>query len=379
MNLAKIVWANLRNRPGRSLLTLVGISVAVSAGAAIFAVVRGFECDLIDKYEVRGTQMIVSGATKRRPLPMLIDEAIGHALTSLPGVVTVAGALYEMGSVEGQTPLTLLGWPRGSYLWNHLSFPPEHNSSVEGMGTTIYLGTVAARYLKKSPGDTLGMETGEKSTRDLTVGGVFTSSVVVENAAGVMSLAQLQSLLGCVGKVNYFNLQLDPALSIEQVIALQEKIRHLHPELGVMRADEIAANNPGLQAARALGVATSIVALATATLGLTNTLLASVFERSKEISLLMALGWSRSRVVWMILMESVFLALAGAVLGLMVAWGGTFLFANVGMFQGRLVSEFGLDLVLVTLFIAAVAGVLAGLYPALQISRQEPAQALREE
>jgi len=64
---------------------------------------------------------------------------------------------------------------------------------------------------------------------------------------------------------------------------------------------------------------------------------------------------------------------------LMVAWGGTFLFANVGMFQGRLVSEFGLDLVLVTLFIAAVAGVLAGLYPALQISRQEPAQALREE
>lgn len=345
----------------------------------MFAVARGFDREILNKYAVRDTQMIVTGATKKRPLPTLVDQRVGDELAKLPGVLGVAGALWDVQNVEGSTALGVMGWETGSYLWKHLALRSGEQLISQGTEDTVYLGQIASGWLRKSEGGSIVFETDRPVASRFRVAGVFESASLAESAAAIMRLEILQSLLGCEGKVNYFNLHLDPQISPQQFEALREMIRARFPDLNVLRADEIASNNTGLRAARAMSIATSAIALLIGTLGVTNSVMMSVFERSREVGLLMAVGWKTHRIVAMILMESVFLCLGGAAAGSAVAVAGVTALQSMESLHGRISADFAADLILSAFLVAAAVGLLGGLYPAYLASRHQPCEALRHE
>ncbi|HEU4631509.1 MAG TPA: ADOP family duplicated permease [Gemmatimonadaceae bacterium] len=109
-----------------------------------------------------------------------------------------------------------------------------------------------------------------------------------------------------------------------------------------------------------------------------NLLLARGLERRREIAVRLALGVGRRRLVGQLVLESVLLALAGAVVGLVLAqWGGSLLYAvllpDVGV-HGEL---YDARVLAFTAAAAVVAGLLAGLVPALQASRPDLAATLK--
>ena len=379
MRFPSFVWSNLWCRRSRSLLTLAGVAVGVAAGVSMFGVARGFDREILIKYAALDTQMIVTGATKNRPFPSLVDQRIGEELAKMPGVLGVAGALWDVQNVEGATALGVMGWEAGSYLWKHLVLRSGDPLVRQGEQETVYLGQMASGSLRKSEGDSIAFDTDQATVRVFRVAGVFESPSLAENAGAIMRLELLQSLLGCQGKVNYFNLHLDPRMTPQEFEMLRMKIQGRFPELNVLRADEIASNNAGLRAARAMSIATTAIALLIGTLGVTNSVMMSVFERSREIGLLMAVGWKTTRIAAMILMESVFLCLCGAVAGSVAAIAGVTALQNMESFRGRISADFGADLILLAFLVAAGVGLLGGLYPAYLASRHQPCEALRHE
>ncbi|GMA36151.1 ABC transporter permease [Demequina litorisediminis] len=127
-----------------------------------------------------------------------------------------------------------------------------------------------------------------------------------------------------------------------------------------------------------LGVISALLgsALVIALLGVANTLLLSVTERTREIGLLRAVGMKR-RAVWrMITIESMIMAVFGTVLGMVlgVALGSALVLS---------LADFGFDgvtipwvwLVVYTV-LAAIAGVLAAIWPAYRASRLDILQAI---
>jgi putative ABC transport system permease protein len=124
---------------------------------------------------------------------------------------------------------------------------------------------------------------------------------------------------------------------------------------------------------------TSTVALFIGSIGMLNTMIMSVFERTKEIGVLRAIGWGRWRVVKMILMESVILSLLGGALG---AVGAIFLTkmlshfpAAAGVIDGNLAPSVILDGFLIALGV----GLLGAAYPAYRGAQLLPTEALRHE
>lgn len=379
MRLSALAWKNLRRRRGRSLITAAGVAASVAAGVSLFAVARGFEREVLIKYVARDTQMIVTGATIKSPLPKLVDQRIGAELAAFPGVLGVSGALWDFLNPEGANALGVLGWENGSYLWGHLSTRSGNRPGSPGQTNSVYLGQMAAGFLKKGEGDTLSFASDQSEARVFKVAGVFESPSLAENAAAIMPLDGLQSLLGCEGRVNYFNLHLDPRMTPQQLESLREKIRARFPDLNVLRADEIAENNGGIRAVKAMGIATTAIALLIGTLGVTNSVMMSVFERSREIGLLMAVGWRTPRIAAMILMESVFLCLCGASAGVLFAVAGVVAMQKTEFLRGRFSADFGPDIIFFAFVVAGCAGLLGGLYPAFIAVRHQPMEALRSE
>ncbi|HZM75390.1 MAG TPA: FtsX-like permease family protein [Candidatus Limnocylindrales bacterium] len=115
-----------------------------------------------------------------------------------------------------------------------------------------------------------------------------------------------------------------------------------------------------------------------AVLGVINTLLLSVFERTRELGMLRAVGMSRSRVSWMITVESILISLFGALMGMVLGTAlGIALVKILGGDFLRLTIPWGY--LVITLVAAIVVGVLAALLPAARAARLNVLQAIAYE
>ena len=107
-----------------------------------------------------------------------------------------------------------------------------------------------------------------------------------------------------------------------------------------------------------------------------NTVFMSVFERTREIGVLRALGWRRVRVLLMVMKESLVLSAVGGVAGILLGMGLGSLFP---LLLSMLVPVYSGELLVRALVLALVLGSIAGLYPAWWASRLDPLEALRYE
>jgi putative ABC transport system permease protein len=153
-------------------------------------------------------------------------------------------------------------------------------------------------------------------------------------------------------------------------------MNRLIPEARADPAGEHIATSEGYRVINAMSWGTSLLAVLVGVLGVTNTMLMSVFERKQEIAILLAIGWKRSRIVRMILWESALLGFLGGILGVLFGVVGVQLLKMAPALRGMLEPDLRIDLMVEAVAIAVFVGVLSGLYPAWRSSRTAPSLAL---
>ena len=373
MNFLTLVGKNLLRRPTRSLLTMTGIAVGIAAVVALSSIAWGFQRSWAQAYTARGTDLIVTRVTSRDPLPPPFGDAIKDDLRRLPRVQGVTGLLSDMVSIEDAPTVLVFGWERDGFLWGHLKLA-QGRWPADDSEKTVVIGTVAAEMLKKSVGDTLHIE-----TDDFRICGTFTSAAFVENGTVIMALRQMQRVMDYEGKVNFLNLKLAPGTTDREIEALRQTIKARFSGYNAFTGGEVAQNNTAIQAAKAMSWATSLIALVVGAVGVTNTMLMSVFERIHEIGILLAIGWRRRRIMRLIISESITLSLVGGLIGILLGLAAVSLLQATPWIRGKIEGEFDLPLIALALVIALGLGALGGLYPAYRGSRLHPSEALRYE
>jgi putative ABC transport system permease protein len=167
---------------------------------------------------------------------------------------------------------------------------------------------------------------------------------------------------------------------IEQARAAIDGVSDRYPNVDVQNKDELIADVEN-QIDQLLVLFTGLLLLAIiiAVLGITNTLALSIIERTREIGLLRAVGMLRRSVRRMVRWEAVIIALFGAImgigLGLFLGWAVVRALADEGL--GSFAIPWGQLVLLVIL--AAVAGVIAAIYPSWKAARMNVLEAIAYE
>ncbi len=148
-----------------------------------------------------------------------------------------------------------------------------------------------------------------------------------------------------------------------------------------MRGGDFVGQISLIQTVDTAAWAISIIALISSCIVVMNTLVMAVSERTKEIGVLMAIGWSRSRIMRTIIWESLIICFVGGLLGnlmgLALLWGLQFVHSS-GLLLWASVSGIPRT-ILLTMGISLLLGLVSSLYPAFLSTRLLPAEALRHE
>lgn len=356
MTWPSLIWRNLLRRPARTLFTAVGVGLGVGLIIALLAISSGVQQTAGELTHVGGAdfglyQQGVSDFTES-----LLPDSLAAQVAHVPGVASVARIKLL---IVGGT--LVFGLAQGEFASRRL---------VVVTGTRH--GLIA--------GDHSNLRLGQRVTlgrRSFTVDGIYASGDRYEDLGVVLPLATVEALAGRPGEVTSIGVTVTPNTDVKTVA------RRLEARF----AGVTAITEPGqaikVDTSSRLIVSTgwivSLFALIVGGIGVTNTMAMSVFERTREIGVLRAVGWSVTRVGAMILSEAVGICL----IALGVGCGLGVLAAQVFVDRSQLselisphytAGTFGWGLAF-----ALGVGVVGALYPTWRAVRLAPIEALRHE
>jgi putative ABC transport system permease protein len=370
MTFFTVVMRGLTRRPARTGLTLLGISIGIAAVVALVGISRGFNQSWKVGMKARGTDVVVSnmsGSLLPKPFSASVRDSIAH----LPRVAATCALLVDVMSVENAEMMMVSAREWNGFDWKNLkviSGRMPHDPAEPA----VVLGRTAADVLKKKVGDPIQIE-----TRELTVVGIVDGNAWVENGSIILSLPLFQEITGNQGKINVIDVRVMPGTSAKDVEQLCKQIDQVVPEGRAMLASENIANSEAYRMVQAMSWSTSLLAVFVGVLGVMNTMLMNVFERTQEICVLLALGWKRGRIVRMVLWEAALLGLLGGAVGVLIGAIGVRVLGTTPAIRGLLEPDLSMSLLASSVGIAVAVGVISGLYPAWRSSRFAPSRALR--
>jgi ABC-type antimicrobial peptide transport system permease subunit len=298
-----------------------------------------------------------------------IDESITDRIAALPEVFSVSGMVINAVMLpESSSFMLLLG-----YAPNELAI--QRFDIIEGRQLTsnhqIILGSVLAEANQKKVGETMDI-----SGQRFKIVGIFDSDIGWENLSGVITLRDAQTFAGRPRKVSMLMVDLsDP----RGTTALVEDINRRFSEVHAAASGEFVEQMPDMENADGMLNGISFLALIVGGLGVLNTMLMSILERTREIGVLRALGWSRRDILGLILREALYLGLLGGIASVLIGISLAYLLTFLPLIGDALQPMWTLSVFVRAITIALLLGIIGGLLPAYRATRLQPVEALRYE
>jgi len=396
MSYLKLILKNPFRNKTRGLLAIVGIAIGIMVIVALGMVTGGLKASTTSTLKAGAAEVSVMQTGAGNYGSGRINESRVTDLLNISGVKETAGMLRatntstsgssttDVSGTSAETGTASTGSSPGSFAgFSVTGMDPDKLSlaGIENIDGSLYsnesaneviIGKTASTNLDKSVGDTINL-----FGRDFTITGVYETGSFITDAGAFMSLSTLQNLTNNDNQVSNIAVKIDENANATQV---GKAIETEYPnELSTTTAASMASRmNSALNTIDTANWAISLLAIIIGGVGVVNTMVMSVFERTREIGVLKAVGWKEKRILGMILGESVVLTLIAAVIGTVLAVIGVVIILSV-YFGGTIEPSFAPDIFIRAFIVAFVVGIIGGLYPAYRASQLSPTEALRYE
>ena len=234
----------------------------------------------------------------------------------------------------------------------------------------ILIGKLLAEDKNKKIGDKIKIK-----DKEYKITGIYEMGEMSADKSTILPIEEARNVLN-FDDDEVFLLQ----VSIKQgydITKVKEEVKNKTPDKveALSDASELESVKYIMELMDGATLAISILAIIIGGLGVINTMLMSVMDRTKEIGLLKAIGWSKRRIIFMILSESVILTtvsfILASIFSIIILYAMEFLNIFTAAFPPKIF--------IIAFIVALLVGLLGGFYPALRASRFEATEALRYE
>jgi len=386
MGFVKLALKNLQRHRIRSVLTMVGIAASVGMLFSILSFNKGFEQGLSRELAKTGIHFMVvpSGCAHEVAslvlhgaiIPKYLDTKVMKSLEAAEGIELIAPLLVAQVPNQEKGKIDLVyGMDMKSLAVQKPAWKIE--GAVPVLPEEILLGSEVAAHYKLKPGDALVYP---KAGGKFRVAGILGSTGSQDDAFIYMELATAQKLLNNPAGATAIGVKVkDP----ERISQLTEALAQKEPGIQIVTMGQVMNSVANLAAsAKSLSLSLAVIALLISAVGVMNSILMAVFERTQEIGMMRAIGASRWDIFQIILKETTIIVLVGGLAGIILAAAGARL---IEAFVRRVlpyVPNGEMVILDVKLGLASVGftflvGILAGLYPAWKAASINPIEAIK--
>jgi len=405
MKLLRLAWRNVLRNVRRTLITVAAVSVGLASLVFLWGLIDGMNEQMIEN-----STSYLSGHLKVHGKGYHDDKKLYRALGDDPAIrarlLKDSNIKALSARVEGKALLNGGNKSRGVMV---VGIDPENEVKV----TTIYKTIIEGRYLR--PDDKDGILIGDKMAQmlgvkpggetvlitqavDGSIGagryrivGIFDTGIdVFDSNYTFLTLEAARDLYSMWGRATAWAMRLDQRQKSDQVA--ESLSRTLGPEYEVLGWRKLL---PSVVQAVLFHEAMTYIILGimfvVVAVGIANTILMAVLERTREFGVMMALGTSRLQIVGLVILESILLGIAGIIVGNIVGLGINFYLASTGLnfeqFTDALESMPGLSSIVYPVIrwdhvaelssIVFFISVVPALYPAWRAASVEPVEAIR--
>ena len=389
---------SLWNNKLRSFLTLLGVVIGIYTVVTLLAVAQGLQKQIADQVEELGPRVIfilpgeseegsstpnfasafapstifVEDVTYLRERATLLEDELDY-------VVMVGGLLSKAGKKVTAFPLGgTLNIPKNNGV-KIIEGRDLNAEDITAKRNVIFITQGAANKLDAKLGDTLKL-----GARDFTLTGIYGTP---DNAA--LSFGDSQNLViipaTVASEMNQSNQvsrilatakEADKVSEAKREIITLLKAKHGAEDFTVLLSDDLLSSFTEItDMLKYAVVGIAAISLLVGGIGISNIMLVTVTERTREIGIRKAVGATEGAILLQFLIEAVVLTVIGAAIGLGLAAVTATVAAKVSPLEPSITNE----TILLALGMGAITGIVFGLFPAFRAARKNPVEALRFE
>ena len=384
MQLRDIAWASIKRRRGRFGFILAALTLAVGTVVALVSLSRAMQTEVGAELDRFGANIVIT------PKVRALDVAYGglavaglsvdaeqlrtqdaDLVRTIPNKRNVSAVAPKLiGTIEIEEHRLLLIGVRFTEERRVKSWWTIHGA-LPASADEVLLGSDASQALGRRAGASVMLD-----GQPRRVAGVLSPTGSLDDQAVLSDLTAAQAALKQPEAVTMIEVSaLCTGCPIEDMVQQMSTVLP-HARVAPIR-QAVAARERGVRQFTRFAYAVSGIVLLVGTLVVMMTMMSSVVERTQEIGILRAVGYRRTQVATIVLLESLGITLAGGLTGWLV---GTLASRALGPALAQLSTPIPVNYVLGLLAVgAAVAlGAVGGSYPAIRAARMDPAEALRQ-
>ena len=401
----RLAWRNIWRHRRRTIIIVLAMSMTLAMMMFYDGLVAGFTDAIYgNAVKVLGGNIQVHAAGYRAQsssiplLPLADSQAVIKAAEANPQVLGATQRINTGGLVTNH---------EGAFAVGITGVEPENELKVNIIGQYVKAGRNLTSsdadniLIGKGLADAMSVQVGDRITlvgrsqheqmrqRTMTVIGIYDLGMAdLEKQTVYISLGEAQALYGLAGQsteVAVFLKQLGPEATV---------IKNMKSSLSGVEIESYEANYPDLASAISTkgGVMNifSVIIIAIAGVGILNLLLMAVYERTREIGMLGAMGLRPAQISLLFILEGIMIGLVGvavgivfglAINGLLIKYGLDFssmstVTSYMALIKGKIYPTWGLEKLVMRASVVAIISALASLIPAIEAGRREPAEAL---